>query len=227
MLFPVLTAAAVAARPAGWVIALSATALFASAGPIGVLVGNRGSRAKRVYRAEARRLLGALVAVSAAVLVGLLLTLPAPTLPFVLAALTTNALMLGALLLGEEKSAPAELLAPVALSAWVMPILLHGGDSAVGALASWLVWSLGYGLTTLAVRSITHRAGSWWRGCVGGLCVAATLGAIWAPGLAALVPLSAAGAIIAVFIASPRSIRATGWALVAASCATALLLVVG
>lgn len=211
----------------------TAVALFLTREPALIALGLRGSKVRREEGWRARRRLGILLTLG--LLMGGMAVFFATSRvrmsvggPAVLAGLLAMMMMRG-----EDRSLRSELLASVALPGVVFPLLMASDVPMPIALQSWLAWAIGFACTTVAVRTVTarpeeradarRRAFGWLLGLtlagIGGLPFGVTLGFV--PAL----PLVVAGWAVAARGPKTSSVPAVGWTLLAASLATAGLLV--
>jgi hypothetical protein len=132
----------------------------------------------------------------------------------------------------RERTLYGELLGTVALSSCALPVAFASDVPVRVLVAATIVWVLGFGCATIAVRGVIARARP--AGTV--TAVAASAAAIvvlaWAYNggwtlPAAVAPVLAASLALAIRPPSGRRLRAVGWMLVAASAACAVTLVVG
>jgi hypothetical protein len=236
---PLLTAFAIG-RPTAAALALAAAVVlaFLAHEPAIVLLGQRGRRARDDDGERARRwliVLGALGALAG--LAGVALAPPAARLALVVPA-ALGIVIVGLLLARREKTVAGETAVAAALASSGAAVALAGGADLEGAIAAAIVWTLGFAAATLAVQVILVRVRS--KGARDPGRRHAALAALLA---AAAVALSAAGLpaalawatlptallSIAVCLArfSPKRLRELGWALVASSTLTLVILVVG
>ena len=119
----------------------------------------------------------------------------------------------------------------VTLPSLAIPVALSAGVEARSAAGAWLVWVLGFGVATFAVRdAIAHLKGrrSLLRRLLPiavavGLAVgAAASGVMGAARVAAAGPMLLVSLALALRPPHPRRLRRVGWVLVLASIATAV-----
>jgi YwiC-like protein len=204
-----------------------------------VLLGQRGKRASEGDGPRARRVLAILG--TQAVLAGLAGFYLAP--PLARAALALPVLLtaaIGWLLLRRlEKTLGGEIVVAATLSSGGLAVALAGGAPLAWAVGAWVTWVLAFSAATLAVQVILVRARSK-GGRDPGLAHAAAALALVVSAFAAVPLLGLPGAVpvallptaclsIAVCLArvSPKRLRELGWAMVATSVLTMVLLVVG
>ncbi len=207
-------------------LVVAACAAFFAHEPWLVLLGRRGSRARREDGRRAAVALAAslaLAAASAAVALWL-----APRVAWALAPSAALAVLVIPLVLAErEKSLVGELLVATALSALALPVALTAGVSLPWAIVLCCVWSVGFGLATAGVREVMRRAREPERagaaamvvlGMVGVALVASALRGWWAP--LAVAPFLLATTWLVVAPPSPRHMKRVGWSLIGASTLT-------
>ncbi len=217
----------------GGLFTVAALAAFLGHEPCLVLLGRRGARARRELERRARELLLACVALGlGSGAAALALASPAVRLgalgPAVLAPVVALFIYRDA-----EHSLAGELLVGATLPALALPIAMAGGVEPTRALATWTVWTLANIAATTAVRSVishlkepsslVQRAA----GPFGVLLVAGLLSGLDlldAKAIVALVPTLEVAAVAALLAPHPRHLRSVGWALVAATVITAILL---
>lgn len=241
LLLPLATALA-SGRPgaAAWLLAFAVAAAFLAHEPLLVVLGRRGERARAGHGARARRRLGLLASVTVVAGVSALASAGAGTgagpgtlLPLGLGAALP--LGLGALLLafidrGQERTTAGETLAAATLAAAGVPVALAGGVPPPQALGAWLAWALAFAATTAAVRAViaVHKG----RAVLVETHLLLAASAAWAAAVAfglssvaAALPLLSAGWLLRLRPPDPHHLNRVGWSLLAASLATAGLLV--
>jgi len=224
-----LVAALAASRPslAGACLALGACAAFVAHEPALVLLGHRGTRAKREASVTAKKWLAGALAVAAALgAAGLALSTPARTaalLPVALA-VATAALVLR----HEERSLLGQTVASAALASAAVPVAVAGGLAWADALGAWAVFCAAFAVSTVEVRAIARRDApraarfaAWALACG----VVAALGARRSLLALAPVPVIVAVGVAAARSTSPSALRRLGWMLVASTLATAAAVV--
>ena len=156
--FPLVTAFVVAGiSPAGLLFAIAVIVGFLAHEPAAVVLGLRGSRAKREFGGPAMRWLAFYLAIGAAAGFGALLaidpaarwSLAVPIVPAVLLAVET--------IRGRDKSVQAEIVAAVAFSAAAIPVCMAAGATATDAAAVAIPFALLFAASTLAVRVVILR----------------------------------------------------------------------
>jgi hypothetical protein len=240
--FPLATAFGVAGvSTGGLLVSVAVIAGFLAHEPGAIVLGLRGSRAKRELGASAKRWLsGCLViglAAGAAAVVDLdsvsRHSLAIPAIPALLLIL--------AMLQGREKSSYGEIAAALAFAGVSVPVTLAAGASINVALAVAIPFALLFTTTTLAVRVVilrtrgggaprataaTRRATLAISACAT-LVIGAMTVAEWLSSsvLLASAPGLVTAAIVAVRPPKPNRLRLLGWTLVAISTLTAMIVV--
>jgi hypothetical protein len=239
LLFPLVTALAVG-HPGGAALLLAAAAVcaFLAHEPLLVLLGQRGSRAAREQRTRAAVWFGAFGAAAAAC--GLTAIALAPTdvrLALVVPA-ALAAILFVVILARWEHTSGGEILSALTLSSLALPVGLAARASPTAATTCAAVFGAVFVSGIIGVRAvIAHTRRPRARGmragavlvAVGSLVLlwriaSAGLGASSAPWAA--LPVCALAVLLAVAPPSARRLRAVGWALVATTAASAILLTV-
>ena len=230
-----LAAALAIGRPGLAAASLAAAAVlaFLAHEPLLIVLGHRGARLRADLGARARRRLVALGLVAlAAGLTGLVL---APTAALATAAVVALPIagLLGLAWSRREHTLAGELVAAVALTGISAPIAAAAGVPLATAFALWLAWSAGFAASVVAVHRVLarHRNPPSVIEAVVVivltlLTVMAALAALHAPGLAAIVPLAIASAVLVARPPSARRLRAVGVGLTVAAVVAAVLVVV-
>ena len=239
MAFPMVTAFAIVGAAASAVlIAATTIAIFLAHEPALILLGQRGSRAKREVGRAASRGLAGWTAVGLAAGIGAVVSAPTDTCWSVLVPVGPAAVLAFAALRGREKTWYGEVASAVAFSSAAVPMVVTAGYSMRTALAIAVPFALLFVIATLAVRVVILRvrgggdahATAVTRRAAFLLAAASTATLLWAV-IAALLPLSVLiatvpGLAIAVAVAvrppAPAHLRTLGWTLVAASALTAV-----
>lgn len=234
LLFPLMGAFIIgAANAAAAAISLATIAAFVIHEPVWVVLGRRGSRSRREHGRDARRFL----------LVVTLVAVASGVAGFVLAPVTARwALVLGLGLAAlpavltaadRERSLAGEILLAWSLSSPSVAVALATGVSLHTALCAWVVWGVGYSVSTADIRTVIGRVRRGYAShanlaiTVTGLAgmLAAVLGRLLpATYLLAVAPLLAVGIVLRLWRVHPRRLRAAGWTLVGASGVTLVLL---
>jgi YwiC-like protein len=210
-------------------LATSVASAFVAHEPARVLLGHRGSRARREDANRAKNRLIALVgcAVSAGS-VGLFVApnawraLPL-VMPSVIAATVVAAKNI-------DRSLYGELIAAVALPGLSVPVALACGVPIAEALGAWSAWVFAFAMSTFAVRALTakspaERATTPW--LVFGFAAIAIIGALagWTIAMC-LAPIIIVAVTIVVVRPGLRHMRRIGWSFAAAVTMTAVAIVV-
>ena len=240
---PLVTALSVAGPSiAGLLLAASAVAGFLAHEPASVLLGLRGVRARQELCGAAIRWLTCCLGVSMIAGTFALLvihhsarwSIAVPIVPALLLSVVT--------VRGREKSWSGEIAAALAFAGLAVPISMAGGASCTTAMAVAAPFALLFVTSTLAVRTVILRV----RGGGNPQAVRATRRAVFATtavGATCLVWLAAAdafpvatvaaaapglltGVVIAARPPQPTRLRTIGWALVAVSVLTAVIVIV-
>jgi hypothetical protein len=219
-------------------LVVSFAAAFVAHEPVLVLIGQRGTRARRESYSDAVMTLAVsgTIAVVAA-LIGLALmprtgrwTVAVPA-AFALAAVPM-------IVQRTQKTTTGEMHVALTLASCALPVGVAAGVSQQKAAACWFVLAIGFWAATLAVRAtiaIQRRESA------AGLRAAAIALAVAGPLITILVtavfglhaglwtaslPLAVLALVLALATPSARHLRAIGWSLIAASAAAAVLLAV-
>jgi hypothetical protein len=218
-----------------WLLGFAAIACFLANEPLLIVVGQRGSRAKREEGDRAQRAL--LVLTSFALVAGIsgLVLAPRPAQFTVVLPLLMGATLVMLAIQGLERSLFGEALAAAALSSVAIPLGLSAGLGLTAALAVALIWAvsalLGTSVVRLTVARTKAKSDHDFRVvsvkrtalivvCVAviGVGVAAPFGSrvgLWV--LAAAVPVALVVLIMAALRPTARRLRLMGWSLVAAN----------
>lgn len=241
--FPLATAFAVAgASAAGLLLATAVIAGFLAHEPAAVLLGLRGGRARRQMQGRSLRWLAFCLVVGTAAGAGSLLTITPAARWSIAVPLAPALLLASATARGQDKSLQGEITAALAFSGAAVPVSMAGGTSAQTAAAVAIPFALLFSASTLAVRvvilrvrgggdfraaNVTRRAAVSLCGvAAAALAVAAATDQLPAFALVAATPGLLTAAVVAMHPPAPTHLRRLGWTLVAASVATAALVVV-
>ena len=240
--FPLATAFVVAgASTAGLLFAAAVIASFLAHEPAAVLLGLRGGRARRDMHKSAVQWLASCLIIGIVAGAGALLTM-APDARWSIAIPLVPALLLAmATTRRQDKSLWGEVTAALAFSAAAVPVSLAGGASAETAAGVAIPFALFFTASTLAVRVVilkvrrggdpraaraTRRAAfSLSGGAAASLALATATGQLSPSLLVAAAPGLFTAATVAARPPSPVHLRKLGWALIAASLATAALVI--
>jgi len=241
--FPLVSAFGVAGvSTAGVLLSIAVISGFLAHEPAAIVLGQRGSRAKRELDASARAWLGCCVAIGLAA--GLLAaarldhvarwSLAVPVIP--------AAVLIVAMVNGREKSWFGEAAAALAFAGVSVPIAMAAGASTAVGVAIAIPFALLFTTTTLAVRVVILRvraggdpyaAAATRRATLVVSAVATVLIGVmtatgWLPTqvLVASAPGLLTAAIVAARPPAASKLRALGWSLVAVSILTTLIVIV-
>jgi hypothetical protein len=240
---PLLTSFAVAGvTTTAVLLAVAVVSCFLAHEPLLVLLGRRGARAKRENGSRAVRWFALTMVTAAAAGVGVLWVMPPAVRWSLVLPIAPALIVAAAIAAGREKGAAAEIAVALAFSAVALPLCLVAGAPATIAAAVAIAFGVVFVVGTLAVRSVilaahsrTVAAAGSTRvavlllvGAAGGTLAASATRALlpWAA-LAAVAPGLAVAAWLVLFPPVPTRLRGVGWTLVAATTATALILVSG
>lgn len=223
--FPLATALVLGSTHRGvWGLVLVAVGGYLAHEGLLVLTGGRGPRARREQRHAA---VISVASFGAIALAGASFSLSALTPDArigALAACGLSGVAIASALIGREHTLPGELLAAFALPAWGVPVALQGGVPWAPALTVWAVWSLGFAAATCVVHVVIRRTkGQPVAAALAGTVLFAVAGPVVAP---AAIPLSLAALILAWLPVSAKRLRHVGWAVIAASVATLVWMVI-
>jgi YwiC-like protein len=240
--FPLVTALGVSGvSTGGLLISVAVIAGFLAHEPAAIVLGLRGSRAKREIGTSATQWLSGCLAIAVAAGIWAVVDLdPAARRSLAIPAVPAVLLVL-AMVQGHEKSWYGEAAAALAFAGASVPVTMAAGASMNVALAVAIPFALLFTTTTLAVRSVIlrvrgggdPRATMATRGATLAIASVATaaIGAMTVAGwLSSSVLLaSAPGLITASIVAArppaPARLRLLGWTLVAISTLTAAIVV--
>jgi hypothetical protein len=226
---------------AGALFAVTVIAGFLAHEPAFVLLGQRGTRARREQGRSAIYWLAASVVVGTAAAVGALALMSPPVRWAVSVPLVPAILLAIVAAGGREKSWYGEVMASLAFAGTAVPIAMAGGASIETAMAVAIPFALLFVASTLAVRVVilqvrrggdrraaaaTRRAALLLAGG-GAMALASAALRDVLPGsvLAAAAPGLATAATVAANPPSPTHLRALGWTLVAVSIVTAVIVI--
>ena len=237
LLFPLVTALAIG-RPTTLALLLSAAALFAFIAhePFLVLIGQRGARAARDLRATAGVWFGMAASAAAACGTAAIAIAPADVRLALVVPTALAATLLVVILARREHTGGGEMLSALTLSSLALPVALAARASPMAATTCAAVFGAVFVSGTIGVRAVIGharrpparglRAGAvlvavgalvllWW-------IAAAGLGVASAPWAA--LPVCALAVRLAIAPPSAQRLRTVGWALVATTAASAMLL---
>jgi YwiC-like protein len=240
LLLPLASALAIG-RPGAAAIAFTLAALlaFLAHEPLLLVLGQRGARVGATYGAGATRVLVGLGGLAAAAGIAGIAWTPAAARPATLVPAALGAAVLVLVWRRHERTLAGELTVAAALSSCSLAVAAAGGVPLAAALGCWITWLLAFAVVNVTVRALIERWKT--RGVVdrrpaaaataGAAIGAATLGVVHdllAPAaLVALLPTALTALALTIAPVAPRQLRASGWALVAATGATAASLAFG
>ena len=240
--FPLLTAFAVAGISTdGLLLATAVVAGFLAHEPASIVLGLRGSRAKRELGASATHWLSGCLAIAVAAGIAAVVGLdPAARRSLAIPAIPTVLLIL-AMVQGHEKSWYGEAAAALAFAGVSVPVTMAASASITVALAVAIPFALLFTTTTLAVRIVIlrvrgggdPRATTATRNATLAISAvaAAVIGAMTIAGwlssavLLACAPGLITASIVAARPPAPARLRSLGWTLVAISTLTAAIVI--
>ena len=240
--FPLLTAFGVAGISTdSLLLAIAVVAGFLAHEPAAIVLGLRGSRAKRELGGSATPWLHGCLAIAVAAVFAAFIGLgPVARRSLAIPAIPTFLLIL-AMVRGREKSWYGEAAAALAFAGASIPVTMAAGASINVALAVAIPFALLFTTTTLAVRIVIlrvrgggdPRATTATRGATLAISSMATvtIGAMtvagWLPSsvLLASAPGLLTASIVAARPPAPARLRSLGWTLVAISTLTAVIVV--
>jgi YwiC-like protein len=240
LLFPLVTALAVGGPTvAACGLAVAGIALFVAHEPLLVVMGQRGVRAEREQTRRAWRWLAGSVLVATVSGTTALLMASASTRVAIFLPIVFAVVVAGFIAARREHTMAGEILSAVALSSLSLPVGLAAGVSVRTAASCAVVFSCGFALATVSVRMLVigrrDRPEPSVRWVVAFLAALFLVG-VWglertgfaAPqAVRAVVPFSAAAAMLAAVAPSPRRLRYVGWGLMLASAASVAILIGG
>ncbi len=229
---PLAVALALAPSLAGGLLAVGAAAAFVAHEPLLVLRGRRGRRAQADHQAAARRAL-ALRAATAVGVGAAGLALAPGALPVAVAVSLAAALAYALSWRGQAHSLGGELVAAAAFAGAAAPVGVAGGLAAGSALHHWLMWSLAFASTIVAVHVViaSHRRRTsarrwlWWIGLLVASGAGLAITARGAPAAAAAAPLWLVATTIAVVRPAATRLRQLGVVLACTAALTAGLVI--
>lgn len=216
-------------NPIGMCIAIAAWAGFVAHEPLLVVWGHRGLRAQGNTPAARSRLV---ILLSVTLLAGsLAFVFGGPSLRWsIVACVVLASTSFAVALAGLHRTLWGQLWGVAGLSLPCVPILLTSGLSTANATAVWGVWLVGFGATTLAVRSVIaaqKRQSRWLHtSALAILSLLVTLGCIasqyW---LLASLPMLALSWYLLWAPPPAKHLKRVGWTLVAGTALSATLIV--
>ena len=237
LLFPLVTALGIG-RPTTPALLLSAAAVcaFIAHEPFLVLIGQRGARAARDLRARAGVWFGVAASAAAACGTAAIAIAPADVSLALMVPAALAATLLVVILARREHTSGGELLSALTLSSLALPVGLAARASPMAATTCAAVFGAVFVSGTVGVRAvIAHTRRPPARSLRGGAVLVAvgSLVLLWwiaSAGLAArlapwaALPVCALAVLLAVAPPSAQRLRRVGWALVATTAASAIML---
>jgi len=240
--FPIVTAFLVAGvSTGGLLMATAVIAGFLAHEPAAILLGMRGTRAKREWWSRAIRWLGCTLVVGVAAGAGALFLVDTPARWSILVPLAPTLLLAISTVRGREKSWEGEVAASLAFSGAAMPIALSASAPAQTGAAVAIPFALLFVASTLAIRVVilkvrgggnagattaTRRATFLLAaGAAFALGAASTVGLLPISVLVASTPGLLLSAVIAARPPAPTHLRTLGWTLVGTSVLTAAIVI--
>jgi hypothetical protein len=239
LLFPLLSALVIGQpSPGAFLLSASVIAAFLAHEALLVVLSQRGIRAAREQRSDARRSLALFGGFCAVTGVVALVVLPFAALTYLLVPLVLVAFVAMAVVAHRERSTGGEILVATALSAVSLPVAIAGGVPRIAAVTLFVVFACVFITATVAVRSMIGRvsraggpppgvAAAVTLAIVAALALASATGRLMSVAAFAALPVCAVALGLTVRPPSPRHLRAVGWTLVGATALTAVLLVAG
>lgn len=218
-----------------WLFAVGAIACFLSNEPLLVLVGQRGTRAKREAGPRAKRAILILFLLAVAAGVGGIILASRPARLSLILPLLLGATLVMLAIQGLERSVFGEVLAATTLSSTAVPLGFSAGLGWTVSFAIALIWTVTALLGTSIVRLTVARAKAKTDlkrrdvrlkrvalilACIlviaiGVLAPFGSRVGLWV--LAAAVPVALVVLVLAALRPTPRRLRLIGWSLVAAN----------
>jgi len=240
LLVPIATALLIGGPSiAALALVVGGVAAFVAHEPLLILAGLRGERLAQQERPRAWRYLTGAVAIAAALGGGGLVVAAREVWIWAVPPCVLGLVLIGFVLLRAEKTLAGELVAAFALSGAAVPIGVAAGQAVPDALLCWTVFGTAFVVATVSVRSAIVLVMTRGRVRLGHFAAAVSILATFgAGGLAVarevpwvapvgLLPVSSLSLWLALWPPKPRRLKAVGWALVAASVMTALVLWLG
>mgnify|MGYP000843993674 FL=1 len=234
LLLPLCTALVLGGRPqsVSYLLCATALALFWAHEPLLIVLGQRGTRARREHGRWAGVLLLLLLVVAAVSLLAAYQRLPVPLRIHLAMPLGLGGLVLPWLFARKEKTTVAELLVATALSSWAAPILLSKGVST--SQAYQLVWSFAmlFAVAVLLVRGLMNKLSLGWSVGVAGTGLLATHWAVLhgllpPQAMWPLLPMAVLVTGLVLVHPSPRYLRHVGWSIVVVTLAMIAIVSLG
>ena len=236
--FPLLTALALARiDPASIALVVAFVTAFLAHEPMLLLFFRRGGRPSVELLRRARRRLVVLAGVGLVAFLFGLAAMHATARIFLLVPIALGALLALVVAARNERTALGEVFAAAALASCSLPIAIEGGLAVSRAFAFFAIWSVGFSLSTLAVRGVIATArGEGARERRQEVAFAASFawvvtivqaGLHRLPEIApfALAPFALVSIALALFPPHARHLRTIGWLLIGASASTTAILI--
>lgn len=240
LLFPLCAALLIGhPTPGAWLLSGAAVGAFLAHEALLVTLGQRGSRAAREQRDEARRSLALFGGFAVVTGVVALSVLPRPALLGLVIPALFASLVAVALFSHRERTTAGEIVVGAALASVAVPVALAGDVDVVAARTLFLVFASVFTVATMAVRGMIVRVtkrtdGPHWTAALGtsvllplALWALAREGRVAAIAPWASLPVVLVGVGLTLRPPSPQRLRVVGWTLVAATLATTLVVIVG
>ena len=240
LLFPLVTALAIG-RPGVAALSLAAAAIFAFLAhePLLILLGQRGRRAAQVQHPRAWRWFAAWI-VAALACAAIAIALIPVSARIGLSVPAGLALVLVIVIAARrERTTAGEILTALTLSSLAYPIALAAQAPLRAAVTSAAVFATASVAATLSVRAVimcTRRPPAALSRIIAGLALTVGilgLAMLWQLGLAAgagvwaALPVCGVGFVLVLAPPSATRLRLVGWTLIAATAATAVILIRG
>jgi hypothetical protein len=220
-------------------LAVAAALAFVAHEPLLVVLGQRGARLRAECGREAGCLLAGLGGLALLAGAGGVALAPPGARPATLVPAGLGLVVVLLVWRRRERTVPGELLVAAALSSCGFAVAAAGSAPLGVALRCWVTWLLAFAAVNVTVHTVLGRLRS--HGAVDRRPVAATVvggalgttallvaeGILPSVVLVALLPTALTALALTVVPVPPRRVRTSGWALMAATGATALLLILG
>lgn len=239
LLIPLVAALLIGRPDAGaYLLAAAGTAAFLAHEGLLVQLGQRGSRAARELRVDARKSVGLFGGFAAVAGVVSLTALPVDARSWLLLPAGLAVAVAVAVFAQVERTTAGELLVGTALSSLSVPVAVAGEVALPSALTLLAVFASVFGAATVSVRAVIGRVAKAGGPPLAGaalltLALLALLAVLSVQGRLASVAPFAAMPVCAVSLGlcarppSPKYLRQVGWTLVGATILTAAILVAG
>jgi hypothetical protein len=226
-------------RPAvaAWSFAAAAVCAFLAHEPLLILLGQRGSRARRERQDQVVRWFAAFATVSAALGAVAFALMPPIARLAVLVPIAFSLILAALIFAHQERTAIGEVLSALTLASVAIPLAVASGASTTTAVTCAAAFASGFVAAIMCVRAVIahtrYPPGTRSRATAMliTLAVLSILVSLRSRGLVASVapwaaaPLLVGGAALAAVPPSARQVRIIGWTLVATTAATSLVLI--